>query len=143
VAYDYGWTRVVGGTGAKPGAWPWIVSLQHPWAPRLGHFCGGSLISTQWVLTAAHCFNTYNNITMMYVVIGATRFTQPGPGAVVRSVKQVVLHPYYNPDIFSYDIAILELDHPVQCSPYIQLACVAHPTLKVSELNNCWIAGWG
>ncbi|XP_062345296.1 acrosin-like [Cinclus cinclus] len=143
IANDYGMTRIVGGVGALPGAWPWIVSIQHPWVPDLGHFCGGSLISTEWVLTAAHCFDVFNNISMLYVVIGATQLTQPGPGAVVRSVKQVLIHPYYNPDDMSYDIAVMELDHPVQCSPYIQLACVAHSTLKVSELQNCWIAGWG
>ncbi|KAI1240562.1 Acrosin, partial [Lamprotornis superbus] len=143
VAYDYGLTRIVGGSNAMEASWPWIVSIQHPWAPDLGHFCGGSLISTQWVLTAAHCFDDYNNISMVYVMIGATQLSQPGPGAAVRSVKQVVLHPYYNPDDLSYDIALIELDQPVQCSPYIQLACVAHPTLKISELNNCWVAGWG
>ncbi|NXM86237.1 ACRO protein, partial [Oenanthe oenanthe] len=143
MAYDYGLTRIVGGAGSKPGAWPWIVSLQHPWAPDLGHFCGGSLISTQWVLTAAHCFDDYNNITKMYVVIGATQLTQPGRDARMRSVRQVLIHPYYNPADMSYDIALMELDRPVQCSPYIQLACVPDITLKVSELRNCWIAGWG
>uniref|UniRef100_A0A803WFG6 Peptidase S1 domain-containing protein n=1 Tax=Ficedula albicollis TaxID=59894 RepID=A0A803WFG6_FICAL len=140
LAYDYGATRIVGGTGAKPGSWPWIVSIQHPWAPRLGHFCGGSLISTQWVLTAAHCFDDYN---MVYVVIGATQLTQPGRDARIRSVRQVLIHPYYNPADMSYDIALMELDRPVQCSPYIQLSCVPDITLKVSELQNCWIAGWG
>ncbi|NXS80581.1 ACRO protein, partial [Erpornis zantholeuca] len=40
-------------------------------------------------------------------------------------------------------IALLELDHPVQCSPYIQMACVADPMLQVSDLHNCWVAGWG
>uniref|UniRef100_U3KCI7 Peptidase S1 domain-containing protein n=1 Tax=Ficedula albicollis TaxID=59894 RepID=U3KCI7_FICAL len=143
LAYDYGATRIVGGTGAKPGSWPWIVSIQHPWAPRLGHFCGGSLISTQWVLTAAHCFDDYNNISMVYVVIGATQLTQPGRDARIRSVRQVLIHPYYNPADMSYDIALMELDRPVQCSPYIQLSCVPDITLKVSELQNCWIAGWG
>ncbi|NWZ79042.1 ACRO protein, partial [Poecile atricapillus] len=143
LAYDNGMTRIVGGTGALPGAWPWIVSLQHPWAPDRGHWCGGSLIGTQWVLTAAHCFDKFDNISMVYLVIGATQLTQPGPGAQIRSVKQLVIHEYYNPADMSYDIALLELDHPVQCSPYIQLACVPDATLRVSELQNCWVAGWG
>ncbi|NXM60114.1 ACRO protein, partial [Illadopsis cleaveri] len=63
--------------------------------------------------------------------------------AQMRRVKQVLRHQYYNSDDVSYDIALMELDHPVQCSPYIQLACGADPTLKVSNFNNCWVAGWG
>ncbi|NWX53911.1 ACRO protein, partial [Promerops cafer] len=61
----------------------------------------------------------------------------------VRSVKQVVIHQSYKRIGYHYDIALMQLDRPVLCSPYIQLACVADPNLKVSELNNCWIAGWG
>ncbi|XP_023778641.1 acrosin-like isoform X1 [Cyanistes caeruleus] len=140
---DYGMTRVVGGADALPGAWPWIVSIRHPWVPGLRHLCGGSLIRAEWVLTAAHCFDQVTDIGMVYLVIGATQLTQPGPGAQLRRVKQLVIHPYYNPDDYSYDIALLELDHPVLCSPYIQLACVPDATLRVSELQNCWVAGWG
>ncbi|NXU34164.1 ACRO protein, partial [Drymodes brunneopygia] len=143
MAYGYDTTRVVGGTDALPGAWPWMVSIQHPWIPDLGHLCGGFLITKEWVLTAAHCFDEVKKISILYVLIGATQLTQPGPGAQVRHVKQLLTHHYYNPGNKSYDIALLELDHPVQCSPYIQLACLPDATLRVSELQNCWVAGWG
>ncbi|XP_068041719.1 acrosin-like isoform X3 [Anomalospiza imberbis] len=95
--------------------------------------------SREW----GHPHNTSREISVLYVVIGATQLTQPGHGVQVRLVKQVLMHRYYNPDDMSYDIALMELDHPVQCSPYIQLACVPDATLRVSELQNCWVAGWG
>ncbi|NXB48912.1 ACRO protein, partial [Leucopsar rothschildi] len=139
----YDVTRVVGGADALPGSWPWIVSIQHPWVPDLRHLCGGSLIGHDWVLTAAHCFDEITNINMVYVVIGATQLTQPGHEVQVRHVKQVLIHSYYNADNMRYDIALMELDHPVECSPYIQLACMPDATLIVSELQNCWVAGWG
>ncbi|NWT89468.1 ACRO protein, partial [Lanius ludovicianus] len=54
-------------------------------------------------------------------------------------------HKNYKRRDMSNDIALLELNDPVQCSPYIQLACVADAILgvSVSHDNNCWIAGWG
>ncbi|NXR96717.1 ACRO protein, partial [Hypocryptadius cinnamomeus] len=63
--------------------------------------------------------------------------------AQVHKIKKLIRHENYKRSDISNDIALLELNEPVQCSPYIQLACVADPTLRVSELQNCWIAGWG
>ncbi|XP_023778642.1 acrosin-like [Cyanistes caeruleus] len=144
-SHDFGMTRIVGGTGALPGAWPWMVSIQHPRIPGTKHFCGGSLIRADWVLTAAHCFDLIFNTSLMYVVIGATQLTQPGPGAQVRQIKKLLRHENYKRRDMSYDIALLELSQPVQCSPYIQLACVADAILgvSVSQEHNCWVAGWG
>lgn len=40
------------------------------------------------------------------------------------------------------DMALVELDQPVECSDYIQLGCVPDASLRVSELKSCYIAGW-
>uniref|UniRef100_A0A8D2N2H8 Peptidase S1 domain-containing protein n=1 Tax=Zonotrichia albicollis TaxID=44394 RepID=A0A8D2N2H8_ZONAL len=48
-------TRVVGGEDARPYSWPWQVSLQYYSNGKWSHTCGGTLIATNWVMTAAHC----------------------------------------------------------------------------------------
>ncbi|XP_010121892.1 PREDICTED: acrosin-like, partial [Chlamydotis macqueenii] len=143
MASTYGSSRVVGGRDAQPGAWPWTVSIQDPWVAGTGHICGGSLISPQWVLTAAHCFKEAWNLSMWRVVIGATWLTHLGPEVQVRHINRLMIHEYYNNITYRNDIALLELDQPVQCNYYIQLACVPDASLRVSRLTACYISGWG
>ncbi|KFP62163.1 Acrosin, partial [Cariama cristata] len=136
-------SRIVGGTDIQPGAWPWIVSIQEPWETGTGHICGGSLISPQWVLTAAHCFIKARHITMWHVVIAATHLTQLGPEAQVRNIKRLLVHEHYSSVSESNDIALLELDQLVQGSYSIQLACMPNASLRASELTTCYVRGWG
>ncbi|XP_071587455.1 acrosin-like isoform X2 [Heliangelus exortis] len=143
LASGHGMSRVVGGTNARTGAWPWIVSIQNRWKTGTGHTCGGSLISPQWVLTAAHCFDETREAGTWRVVIGATQLSQLGPEANVRNVRQLLLHEDYSNTSMRNDIALLELDQPVQCSSYIQLACVPDASVRVRKLKICYVSGWG
>ena len=53
-----GHMRIVGGKAAKPGDWPWIVTFDYKKNfGNPGHHCGGSLLTTEWILSAAHCFH--------------------------------------------------------------------------------------
>lgn len=77
------------------------------------------------------------------VVIGATIMNQITQDVVVRGVKRVINHEKYDRETVHNDIAVMELDRPVECTSFIQLACLPGPSVKLSELKNCYIAGWG
>ena len=52
---NLGTGRIVGGGDAKKGDWPWQVGIAFKARPKKV-LCGGSLINSQWILTASHCF---------------------------------------------------------------------------------------
>uniref|UniRef100_A0A8U7NCX6 Uncharacterized protein n=1 Tax=Corvus moneduloides TaxID=1196302 RepID=A0A8U7NCX6_CORMO len=119
-----GTSRAEGGTSVQPGAWPGIVSIQATWENGTWHMCSGVLLSSQWVLTVAHCFARGGGVSTWEVVIGTTDLTQPGPESKVRHIQRLLVHQHYVAATARNDIALVELDQPVECSDYIQLGCV-------------------
>ncbi|NXA75169.1 ACRO protein, partial [Thryothorus ludovicianus] len=96
----------------------------------------------QWVLTVAQCFQRDWDLPRWKVVIGATDLAQLGPEVAVRHIQRLLVHQHYVAALERNNIALLELDQPVECSDYIQLACVPDSALAVPELKTCYIAGW-
>ncbi|XP_061331944.1 acrosin-like [Pezoporus flaviventris] len=139
----YGMSRIVGGVDAQQGAWPWMVSIQVPTANGSLHICGGSLITPHWVLTAAHCFVGQNFTTDWFVMVGITDLARANSETQKRWIRQVVVHEYYTSISGGFDIALLELDQPVQCGYHVQLACLPDATLRLSQLSECFVSGWG
>ncbi|XP_048356097.1 acrosin-like, partial [Sphaerodactylus townsendi] len=138
-----GSVRIIGGTDALPGTWPWMVSIQIPTRDGYTHSCGGSLISSRWVLTAAHCFLRKQFLEHWKLVIGATQLSNPGPYAQERTIKNLIEHVMYQPKRSFNDVALMELSAPVNCTDYIQPACLPDNDLDVSSLTHCYVSGWG
>ncbi|XP_053261353.1 acrosin-like [Podarcis raffonei] len=141
--------RVVGGSNVLPGTWPWTVSFQILTYTGYFSICGGSLISPRWVLSAAHCFQEPKEIPNITLSIGANRISDPGPDAQRRSIKRLLNHKQYERfwnKTFSKihnDISLVELNEPVNCTDYIQPACLPDESVAVSKLGHCYISGFG
>uniref|UniRef100_A0A8D3B096 Peptidase S1 domain-containing protein n=1 Tax=Scophthalmus maximus TaxID=52904 RepID=A0A8D3B096_SCOMX len=130
-------TKIVGGESAPAGTWPWQVSLHR----NLKHFCGGSLINKQWILTAAHCF--YPSTSGLVVYLGRDSQQGLNLNEVSRTVSQVINHPAYNENTNNNDITLLRLSSPVDFSDYIRPVCLAADNSSFPSGTSCWVTGWG
>ncbi|XP_074874072.1 chymotrypsin-C-like [Carettochelys insculpta] len=134
-------SRVVGGEEANPHSWPWQISLQYSKNGAWGHTCGGTLIATNWVLTAAHCIS---NSRTYRVVLGKHNLTLANePGSVVAAVETIYVHEKWSSLLIINDIALIKLAEPVQLSDTVQPACLPPNGAILSNNFPCYITGWG
>ena len=131
-------SKIVGGQETLQHQFPWQVGLTGPRSRR--PFCGGSILTSRTVLTAAHCVR-WKEVGEVVVVAG-DHDHQAGEGEVRQAVCGVRLHPAYNSLDNNHDLALLTLCQPLQWRMEVQPVCLPPPDLTPPGLS-ATVTGWG
>ncbi|XP_059130738.1 transmembrane protease serine 11G [Peromyscus eremicus] len=127
--------RIADGKPADKASWPWQSSLQVDGV----HLCGASLIGSQWLLTSAHCFDTYKNPKLWTVSFGTT-LSRP---LTTRKMASIIIHENYAAHKHDDDIAVVKLSSPVLFSENLRRVCLPDATFQVLPKSKVFVTGWG
>jgi secreted trypsin-like serine protease len=133
--------QIYGGTLAEVGEFPFMALIHLDGSAR----CGGIIISSRWVLTAAHCVTAEFGSSYVIsgppsaytVIVGTVQNTTEDP----VGVRQVLVSRAYDFTKLTYDIALLELETPLTFNETVRPARIA--TNKVSSGDELIAIGWG
>nr|XP_021325371.1 cathepsin G isoform X1 [Danio rerio] len=126
---------IVNGSVAKPHSRPYMVSVQLDGQ----HICGGFLITEEFVLTAAHCWNGEENLT---VVVGAHDLRQSMASDRIE-VESYIRHPSYNSKFIWNDIMVFKLKERVTQNSSVGWISISKKNEHVDANTLCSVAGWG
>nr|XP_054751071.1 atrial natriuretic peptide-converting enzyme-like isoform X5 [Lytechinus pictus] len=128
--------RIIGGTYAEKGEFPWIGTLQNENGEQQ---CGASLLNEYWAITAAHCTGVYSSISFGYL-----KLDTPTNYSVSPPIAQIIDHPNYYSTSGGDDITLIRFEEPVEINDYVRPICL--PSANTSETRvyrRCYAAGWG
>uniref|UniRef100_A0A8D8VB12 Phenoloxidase-activating factor 2 n=2 Tax=Cacopsylla melanoneura TaxID=428564 RepID=A0A8D8VB12_9HEMI len=133
--------RIVGGQNAEQNEWPWVVAI----FTAGKQFCGGSLIDTQHILTAAHCVAHMSSwdVAKLTVNLGDHNIKQKNEvNHVERKIKRLVRHKSFDMRTLYNDVAILTMDKPVKYTDTIRAICLPRGRAGY-EGKIATVIGWG
>ncbi|XP_016987903.2 serine protease grass-like [Drosophila rhopaloa] len=140
------WHRVkwvVGGQDAEMFANPWMVILFQD----LKFICGGTLITSSFVLTAAQCFeNSPNKVRLgEYDMSTNPDCSSMGrkPSSFEVGIERLIRHPSYDIHGFQNDIGLVKLARNVIFSDHIRPICLLVNQTLVRTFTSFDVTGWG
>jgi trypsin len=139
---------IVGGQNAQPGQFPWQISLQRKSGQQFFHSCGGSILNTRWIVTAAHCVQGTTKKSLRVVAGEHNRSVNEGVEQF-SAVSTIVVHPQFSSATLENDIALIELTTPFILSQAQRTAAIPlfTPADSAAGLDApgtmSVISGWG
>lgn len=127
--------EIVGGELASAGDFPFIVSLQRSGS----HFCGGSLVNANTVVTAAHC-SVGQSASSVTVRAGSLKRNS---GGTLVGVSRIIVNPSYQSSSYNNDVAIWKLSTSIPTSSTIGYATLAAAGSDPAGGSSAQTAGWG
>ncbi|CAH2095592.1 unnamed protein product [Euphydryas editha] len=143
--------RIVGGTEAKSGAWPWMAAIYLHGTKRREFWCGGTLVGKRHVLTAAHCTRDSKQrpfparqFSVRLGDVDLSRDDEPSRPVTLR-VAAVRAHDQFSRVGYYNDIAVLILAENVQKSKYVIPICLPRGELSRKQFDGsvATVVGWG
>ncbi|KPI99986.1 Trypsin-1 [Papilio xuthus] len=112
--------RIVGGSPASANRYPWMARIVYD-----GQFhCGASLLTKDYVLTAAHCVRKLKRSKIRVILGDHDQTITSESAAIMRAVNTIVRHRGFDADSYNNDIALLKLRKPVNFSRIIKPVCL-------------------
>ncbi|KAL2725897.1 transmembrane protease serine 9-like [Vespula maculifrons] len=134
--------RIVGGSDAEKGEFPYQVSLQWGYTCYTSkHFCGGSILNEKWVLTAGHCINAVPSIGKLCVKAGKHNIRYSESSEQTVEAEKSVVHESYPGGVAPFDIALVKLKTPLKLSKSVSF--IKLPKYGSIPKGNVTLSGWG
>lgn len=128
-------SAITGGDKTSIDRFPHTVHIRH----FNRSMCGGAVINTRFILTAAHCTD---DLSAKYMTIRAGSDSKVDGGQIIQ-VEEIIQHPQYNGLIKDYDIAILKLAEPLEFGDKIKPISLQNSQAEVRAGTTAVISGWG
>jgi len=134
-------TKIVGGETTEENEYPWQVGIT--FSSTGSPFCGGSIVSSKTIVTAAHCIKPYVNYNM-YALVAEHDLTK-SDGEKYIKVCNKDYHSSYNDQTFDYDYAVLTLCEELEWAKDIAPVCLPETSGQGTQYENIdsVISGWG
>uniref|UniRef100_A0A2K5EP10 Plasminogen activator n=1 Tax=Aotus nancymaae TaxID=37293 RepID=A0A2K5EP10_AOTNA len=141
--------RIKGGLFADIATHPWQAAIfaKHRRSPGERFLCGGILIGSCWILSAAHCFQERFPPHHLTVILGRTYRVVPGEEEQKFEVEKYIVHKEFDDDTYDNDIALLQLksdsSHCAQESDVVRTVCLPAADLQLPDWTECELSGYG